>query len=40
MVPKVKAMQGTPRYFNDNGVLLDNGAANEGFLNGSYGRGA
>ncbi|MBI5954674.1 MAG: class F sortase [Chloroflexi bacterium] len=37
---KGEGYAGTPRYINDNGVLLDNGAANEGFINGSYGRGA
>jgi fimbrial isopeptide formation D2 family protein len=37
---KGEGYAGTPRYVNNNGILLDNGAANEGFLNGSYGRGA
>jgi LPXTG-site transpeptidase (sortase) family protein len=37
---KGEGYAGTPRYVNNNGVLLDNGAVNEGFLNGSSGRGA
>jgi LPXTG-site transpeptidase (sortase) family protein len=37
---KGEGYAGTPRYINDNGSLLDNGAANEGFINGSFGRGA
>ena len=36
---KGEGYAGTPRYVNDNGSLLDNGVANEGFINGSYGRG-
>jgi hypothetical protein len=37
---KGEGYAGTPRYVNNNGVLLDNGVTNEGYLNGSYGRGA
>ena len=37
---KGEGIAGTPRYINNAGALLDNGAANEGYLNGSYGRGA
>ncbi len=37
---KGEGYAGTPRYLNNGGALLDNGAANEGFINGSYGRGA
>jgi len=37
---KGEGYAGTPRYVNNNGALLDNGVANEGFINGSYGRGA
>jgi len=37
---KGEGYSGTPRFVNNNDTLLDNGAANEGFLNGSYARGA
>ncbi|UUR08446.1 DUF7933 domain-containing protein [Sphingomonas glaciei] len=35
---KGEGIAGTPRYLNDNNVLLDTGV--EGYANGSYGRGA
>ncbi len=37
---KGEGTAGTPRYVNNAGTLLDNGAANEGYPGGSYGRGA
>ncbi|PWT77185.1 MAG: hypothetical protein C5B59_04615 [Bacteroidetes bacterium] len=37
---KAEGIAGTPRYLNNNGVLLDNGAAKEGYPNGSFARGA
>ena len=37
---KGEGTAGTPRFLNNGGVLLDNGAAVEGYPNGSYGRGA
>lgn len=37
---KGEGTAGTPRYLNDNGTLLDNGVANEGYPSGSFGRGA
>ncbi|MBS1564206.1 MAG: hypothetical protein JST39_07440, partial [Bacteroidetes bacterium] len=37
---KGEGIAGTPRYVNNGGVLLDNGAAAEGYPNGSYGMGA
>jgi hypothetical protein len=37
---KGEGLAGTPRYINDNGTLLDNGAANEGYAGGSFASGA
>ncbi|MBL7697380.1 MAG: T9SS type A sorting domain-containing protein [Chitinophagaceae bacterium] len=37
---KGEGIAGTPRYLNNNGALLDNGPANEGYANGSYAAGA
>ncbi len=38
--PKGEGIAGTPRFINNNYVLLDNGAAVEGYPNGSMGMGA
>lgn len=37
---KGEGLAGTPRFVNNNGTLLDNGAANEGYANGSSAMGA
>lgn len=37
---KGEGIAGTPRFLNNNGVLLDNGSVNEGYANGSYAAGA
>jgi hypothetical protein len=37
---KGEGIAGTPRYLNNNGTLLDNGASQEGYPNGSYDRGS
>jgi len=37
---KAEGTAGTPRFLNNGGALLDNGAAVEGYPGGSYGRGA
>lgn len=37
---KGEGIMGTPRYLNNNGAILDNGAANEGYPNGSFASGA
>jgi hypothetical protein len=37
---KGEGVAGTPRYLTINNVLVDNGAANEGYPGGSYARGA
>jgi hypothetical protein len=37
---KGEGIAGTPRFLNNNGVLLDAGSAVEGYPNGSYARGA
>lgn len=37
---KGEGLAGTPRFINNNGTLLDNGAANEGYAGGSYAAGA
>lgn len=37
---KGEGIAGTPRFLNNNGVLLDNGATNEGYPNGSFAAGA
>jgi hypothetical protein len=37
---KGEGIAGTPRYINNNGTLLDNGTALEGYPNGSFDRGS
>ena len=37
---KGEGIAGTPRYVNNQGLILDNGPANEGYPNGSYAMGA
>ncbi len=37
---KGEGIAGTPRFVNNNGVLLDNGSSNEGYPGGSYAAGA
>ncbi|MFL5745153.1 MAG: T9SS type A sorting domain-containing protein [Niastella sp.] len=37
---KGEGIAGTPRYINNNGTLLDNGTAQEGYPNGSFDRGS
>jgi hypothetical protein len=37
---KGEGIAGTPRFLNNNGVLLDNGSANEGYPGGSHAAGA
>jgi hypothetical protein len=37
---KGEGIAGTPRYINNNGVLLDNGSSQEGYPGGSYAQGA
>ncbi len=37
---KGEGIAGTPRFINNNGILLDNGSVNEGYPGGSYAAGA